>query len=50
MLHQKNINITYIYQLLVHSPNRILIYIYMYDNMCIYVRHVQAFQGDFASR
>ena len=48
MLNQKNINITYIYQL--HSPNRILICIYIYDNMCIYVRHVQAFQGDFGSR
>ena len=46
MLNQKNINITYIYQL--HSPNCILVYIY--DNMCIYLRHVQAFQGDFGSR
>jgi hypothetical protein len=33
MLNQKNINITYIYQL--HSPNCILVYIYMI--ICVYI-------------
>ena len=35
MLNQKNINITYIYQL--HSPNRILICIYIYMIICVYM-------------